>query len=147
MGSFMSIYRRLLSRKEEVVILMAGLDAAGKTSILYKLKIGKFVTTIPTIGLNVETVEYRNIRFTVLDVGGQEKVRPLWRHYYKGTRALIFVVDSDDKERLSEAQYELQQMLNAEELKDAALLIFANKQVQNPEIHVIHFKFKLLSAR
>ncbi len=44
---------------------MVGLDAAGKTTILYKLKLGEVVTTIPTIGFNVETVEYKNISFTV----------------------------------------------------------------------------------
>ena len=55
---------------------MVGLDAAGKTTILYKLKLGEVVTTIPTIGFNVETVEYKNISFTVWDVGGQDKVRP-----------------------------------------------------------------------
>lgn len=75
---------------------MVGLDAAGKTTILYKLKLGEIVTTIPTIGMyfvglgrvqrltrtgfNVETVEYKNISFTVWDVGGQDKIRPLWRH-------------------------------------------------------------------
>ena len=59
---------------------MVGLDAAGKTTILYKLKLGEIVTTIPTIGFNVETVEYKNISFTVWDVGGQDKIRPLWRH-------------------------------------------------------------------
>ena len=63
-------------------ILMVGLDAAGKTTILYKLKLGEVVTTIPTIGFNVETVDYKNISFTVWDVGGQDKIRPLWRHYY-----------------------------------------------------------------
>ena len=48
-------------------ILMVGLDAAGKTTILYKLKLGEVVTTIPTIGFNVETVEYNNLSFTVWD--------------------------------------------------------------------------------
>ena len=60
--------------KQEMRILMVGLDAAGKTTILYKLKLGEVVTTIPTIGFNVETVEYKNISFTVWDVGGQDKV-------------------------------------------------------------------------
>uniref|UniRef100_A0A493U3V3 ADP ribosylation factor 5 n=1 Tax=Anas platyrhynchos platyrhynchos TaxID=8840 RepID=A0A493U3V3_ANAPP len=63
-----------------------GLDAAGKTTILYKLKLGEIVTTIPTIGFNVETVEYKNICFTVWDVGGQDKIRPLWRHYFQNTQ-------------------------------------------------------------
>ena len=50
-----------------------GLDAAGKTTILYKLKLGEIVTTIPTIGFNVETVEYKNVSFTCWDVGGKDK--------------------------------------------------------------------------
>ena len=107
---------------------MVGLDAAGKTTILYKLKLGEVVTTIPTIGFNVETVEYKNISFSVWDVGGQDKIRPLWRHYYQNTQGLIFVVDSNDRERVEDAREELQKMLNEEELRDAVLLVFANKQ-------------------
>ena len=76
---------------------------AGKTTILYKLKLGEIVTTIPTIGFNVETVEYKKINFTVWDVGGQDKIRPLWRHYFQNTQGLIFVVDSNDRERVSGA--------------------------------------------
>jgi len=109
-------------------ILMVGLDAAGKTTILYKLKLGEIVTTIPTIGFNVETVEYKNINFTVWDVGGQDKIRPLWRHYFQNTQGLIFVVDSNDRERVQEAADELNKMLNEDELRDAAVLVFANKQ-------------------
>lgn len=107
---------------------MVGLDAAGKTTILYKLKLGEVVTTIPTIGFNVETVEYKNICFTVWDVGGQDKIRPLWRHYFQNTEGLIFVIDSNDRERIAEAEQELQSMLREDELRDAILLIFANKQ-------------------
>lgn len=73
---------------------MLGLDAAGKTTILYKLKLNQSVTTIPTVGFNVETVTYKNVKFNVWDVGGQDKIRPLWRHYYTGTQGLVFVVDS-----------------------------------------------------
>jgi len=107
---------------------MVGLDAAGKTTILYKLKLGEIVTTIPTIGFNVETVEYKNISFTVWDVGGQDKIRPLWRHYFTNTQGLIFVVDSNDKERIVEAAAELKKMVGEDELKDSAVLVFANKQ-------------------
>ncbi|KAI9779113.1 MAG: hypothetical protein M1816_003736 [Peltula sp. TS41687] len=115
--------------KKEMRILMVGLDAAGKTTILYKLKLGEIVTTIPTIGFNVETVEYKNIQFTVWDVGGQDKIRPLWRHYFQNTQGIIFVVDSNDRDRIApEARDELQRMLNEDELKNALLLVFANKQ-------------------
>jgi len=114
--------------KKEMRILMLGLDAAGKTTILYKLKLGEVVSSVPTIGFNVETVEYKNIKFTVWDVGGQDKIRLLWRHYYQNTQGLIFVVDSSDKERVELAKEELQRMLGEEELRDAVLLVFANKQ-------------------
>ncbi|KAJ6982509.1 ADP-ribosylation factor family protein [Populus alba x Populus x berolinensis] len=125
--SFTKLLGRLFSKKE-MRILMVGLDAAGKTTILYKLKLGEIVTTIPTIGFNVETVEYKNISFTVWDVGGQDKIRPLWRHYFQNTQGLIFVVDSNDRDRVGEARDELHRMLNEDELRDAVLLVFANKQ-------------------
>ena len=63
-------------------------------------KVGEVVSTIPTIGFNVETVEYKNISFNVWDVGGQDKIRLLWRHYYTNTQGLIYVVDSNDRERI-----------------------------------------------
>merc|ERR1712124_7143 len=118
---------RMISTKEQR-ILMVGLDAAGKTTILYKLKLGEVVTTIPTIGFNVETVEYKNISFTVWDGGGQDKIQPLWRHYYQNTQGLIFVIDSNDRDRIEDAREELTKMLNEEEMRDAVLLVFANKQ-------------------
>lgn len=80
------------------------------------------------LGFNVETVEYKNISFTVWDVGGQDKIRPLWRHYYQNTQGLIFVVDSNDSDRIDAARDELHRMLNEDELRDAVLLVFANKQ-------------------
>ena len=125
--SLSRIWERMFGKKE-MRILMVGLDAAGKTTILYKLKLGEVVTTIPTIGFNVETVEYKNISFTVWDVGGQDKIRPLWRHYYQNTQGLIFVVDSNDRDRVDNARDELHRMLNEDELREAILLVFANKQ-------------------
>merc|ERR1711983_210441 len=131
MGNVFATLFKGLFGKKEMRILMVGLDAAGKTTILYKLKLGEIVTTIPTIGFNVETVEYKNISFTVWDVGGQDKIRPLWRHYFQNTQGLIFVVDSNDRERIdgdNGAKDELHRMLQEDELRDAVLLIFANKQ-------------------
>jgi len=132
--AFSKFWSRMFGKKE-MRILMVGLDAAGKTTILYKLKLGEVVTTIPTIGFNVETVEYKNISFTVWDVGGQDKIRPLWRHYYQNTQGIIFVVDSNDRDRIDDskdyehsAKEELNRMLSEDELREAALLVFANKQ-------------------
>merc|ERR1739846_31049 len=122
--TFSSLFKQLFGMKD-MRILMVGLDAAGKTTILYKLKLGEIVTTIPTIGFNVETVEYKNISFTVWDVGGQDKIRPLWRHYFQNTQGLIFVVDSNDRERIGEARDELMRMLAEDELREAVLLILS----------------------
>lgn len=75
---------------KEMRLLMLGLDAAGKTTILYKLKLNQDVTTLPTVGFNVETVTYKNVKFNVWDVGGQDKIRPLWRHYYSGKTSVLW---------------------------------------------------------
>eukprot|EP00435_Cladocopium_sp_Y103_P032698 s548_g8.t1 len=128
MGLFFSKIWAHLQGPKEMRILMLGLDAAGKTTILYKLKFAEVVVTIPTIGFNVETVEYKNINFTVWDVGGQDQIRRLWGHYYRGTNGLIYVVDSADRDRIFQAKEELEKMLGEQEMKDAALLVLANKQ-------------------
>ncbi|KAK7127392.1 hypothetical protein R3I93_020089 [Phoxinus phoxinus] len=128
MGIFFSnLFARLL-KKKEMRLLMVGLDAAGKTTILYKLKLGEVVSSIPTIGFNVETVEYKNIAFTVWDVGGQTVIRGLWRHYYVNTKGLIFVVDTSDHERIEMAAEELKMMMAEDEMRDVVLLVLANKQ-------------------
>jgi ADP-ribosylation factor 1/2 len=128
MGNFSSFFQRLVAKKH-VRILMVGLDGAGKTSILYKLKMGESVATLPTVGFNVESIEHKNVHFTVWDVGGQDKLRPLWRHYYSTTDAIIFVVDSNDRSRVSEARNQLHKMLDDPDLDDAILLVFSNKRV------------------
>ncbi len=97
-------------------------------AILYKMKFNQDVTTIPTVGFNVETVQIEKVKFNVWDVGGQDKIRPLWRHYYTGTQGLIFVIDSSDRARIEEARQELNRILGDKEMEDALLLIFANKQ-------------------
>ncbi|KAK3986794.1 ADP-ribosylation factor family-domain-containing protein [Cladorrhinum sp. PSN332] len=125
--SISSLFGKLFGSKE-VRILMLGLDAAGKTTILYKLKLNQTMTTIPTVGFNVETFTYKNIKFNMWDVGGQDKIRPLWRHYYSGTQGLVFVVDSSDHARIEEAKIELHRIINDREMADCLLLVFANKQ-------------------
>ncbi|CAE7542728.1 ARF3 [Symbiodinium sp. CCMP2592] len=114
--------------KREVCIIMVGLDSAGKTTTLYRLKLGVQVRTLPTVGFNVEKLEYKNIVFTVWDLGGQTRTRQIWQHYYQSTDGLIFVIDSSDRERIEEAHEELMRMLQREEMKDAVLLVMANKQ-------------------
>lgn len=99
MGGILSYFRGLLGQRE-MRILILGLDGAGKTTILYRLQVGEVVTTIPTIGFNVEQVTYKNLKFQVWDLGGQTSIRPYWRCYYSNTDAIIYVVDSADKDRI-----------------------------------------------
>ncbi|CBX98686.1 similar to ADP-ribosylation factor 6 [Plenodomus lingam JN3] len=144
MGASISKMMAKIFGAKEMRLLMLGLDAAGKTTILYKLKLDQDVTTIPTVGFNVESVTYKNTKFNVWDVGGQDKIRPLWRHYFSGmlgrdrtvpgmqvskrTQGLIFVIDSNDRDRIDEARTELTRIIQDREMKDALLLVFANKQ-------------------
>ncbi|XP_076469873.1 uncharacterized protein LOC143300196 [Babylonia areolata] len=116
-------------RNDPARILMVGLDAAGKTTILYKIKLNEVVTTIPTIGFNVETVTpVKGLTFTVWDVGGQDKIRPLWRHYYENSQGMLYVVDSADKERLAESRDELHGVLQSDEMRGVPVVVLANKQ-------------------
>ena len=128
MGAIQSIFNTLFKLKRDVRILMVGLDAAGKTTILYKLKLGENINTIPTIGFNVEQVVYKNLSFTMWDVGGQDKIRALWRHYYSGCEGIIYVVDSLDRDRMALTRDTLKHMLGDDELRNAHVLVLANKQ-------------------
>ncbi|KAJ0179612.1 hypothetical protein K1T71_005324 [Dendrolimus kikuchii] len=127
MGGLFSYFRGLLGARE-MRILILGLDGAGKTTILYKLQVGEVVTTIPTIGFNVEQVTYKNLKFQVWDLGGQTSIRPYWRCYYGNTDAIIYVVDSADRDRIGISKDELVHMLREEELANAILVVLANKQ-------------------
>jgi len=92
------------------------------------MKIGEVLHTMPTVGFNVEQVKHRNIEFTIWDVGGQDKIRALWKYYYQGTDGLVFLVDSNDTDRMELAAEELAHLLGQNELRDAVVLVLANKQ-------------------
>jgi ADP-ribosylation factor protein 1 len=130
MGLAFSTFGRLFCKKETRIVML-GMDAAGKTTILYKLRLGEVKTTIPTIGFNVETLTYSGkslVSFTAWDVGGRDKIRSLWRHYFKDMSAIVYVVDSNDRDRIEEAADELDRTLSELELEGLPLLVFANKQ-------------------
>jgi small GTP-binding protein len=113
-------------KKERIVML--GLDNAGKTSILYKLKLGEDIQTTPTIGFNVETIKKNGIVLNVWDLGGQQKIRSLWAHHLKDAIGLIFVIDSNDQSRFDESIRELTQLLKDAQLAKAHVLVLLNKQ-------------------
>ncbi|CAJ0938672.1 unnamed protein product [Ranitomeya imitator] len=113
---------------EEHKVIIVGLDNAGKTTILYQFLMNEVVHTAPTIGSNVEEIVMRNTHFLMWDIGGQETLRATWNSYYSNTEFVILVIDSTDRERLPETRDELYKMLAHEDLQNAAVLIFANKQ-------------------
>lgn len=92
------------------------------------MKIGEAKATVPTVGFNVEEVKYKNLTFDVWDVGGQDRLRPLWRHYYRGASGIIFTVDSSDSDRFEIAKKELHKLMHEAELQYACLCVLANKQ-------------------
>lgn len=130
MGSSLSS----LAAFQALHIVMLGLDSAGKTTVLYRLKFNEFVNTVPTIGFNTERIRLggagasRGISCHFWDVGGQEKLRPLWKPYSRCTDGIVYVVDSVDAERLEEARSELHKITRFSEHQGTPLLVIANKQ-------------------
>ncbi|CAH2292552.1 ADP-ribosylation factor 5C [Pelobates cultripes] len=127
MGQLFAKLMSIFGNREHKVIIV-GLDNAGKTTILYQFLMNEVVHTAPTIGSNVEEIVIRNTQFLMWDIGGQETLRATWNSYYSNTEFVILVIDSTDRERLPETREELYKMLAHEELRDAAVLVFANKQ-------------------
>ncbi|XP_061182432.1 uncharacterized protein LOC133190756 [Saccostrea echinata] len=133
MGRFLSKFKSICEfckTETPTKILLLGLDEAGKSTILYKIKFKNIcLTTIPTIGHNEETLKpIKGITFNVVEVGGHVKVRPLWRHYCQNTEGLIYVVDSSDRERIAESQKELFDILDIDEMRGVPVIVMANKQ-------------------
>ncbi|XP_062034230.1 ADP-ribosylation factor-like protein 14 [Lepus europaeus] len=116
-------------RAKQAQILLLGLDSAGKSTLLYKLKLDKDIATIPTIGFNVEMLELeKSLSLTVWDVGGQEKMRTVWSYYCENTDGLVYVVDSSDKQRLEKSRKEFEHILKNEHIQHVPVVLLANKQ-------------------
>jgi len=118
-------------KKKKRKILILGLDDAGKTTTIYRLKQNTIVNTISTIGFNVEKIEYNSLTLIVWDLSGQRAKRPLWTYYSADVDGIVFVVDSADEKRLTGtdgAKYELETFLSDIKAQDMPLLVLANKQ-------------------
>jgi ADP-ribosylation factor protein 1 len=110
-------------------IIVLGLDNAGKTAILYSLKLGEAMPyTVPTIGFNLEEIHIGKLNVKMWDIGGQDKIRALWPHYFVQTDAVAFVIDSNDRDRFDIAKKELHTLISHKELTGKPFLILANKQ-------------------
>lgn len=133
MGKNSSLLDALPSTQGTLHIVMLGLDSAGKTTALYRLKFDQYLNTVPTIGFNCEKIKgtvgkAKGINFLVWDVGGQEKLRPLWKSYTRCTDGIVFVLDSVDVERMEEAKMELIRTAKSPDNSGVPILVLANKQ-------------------
>ena len=128
MGFILSKILDFFSRsRNNFKIIILGIQNAGKTTILYRLSIGQLVKTTPTIGSNVEEISYNNVKLQAWDLGGQESARSMWNIYYANTDAVIYVIDTHD-ETYDDSKAQFYKLLENETLKNAVILIYANKQ-------------------
>jgi len=139
-----------MTRKEEFHILIIGLDMAGKTTVLERLKTlytdysGLEPTQIlPTVGLNIARFETKNIPLVFWDLGGQASLRSIWEKYYADTHAILFVVDASQIERIEEAKAVLDRTLGNTDLLGAPLLVIANKQDETGAVGGVELKERL----
>ncbi|EFO21741.1 hypothetical protein LOAG_06746 [Loa loa] len=126
--SFTADNRIHMGSNVDIRLVILGLDGAGKTTILYKLKSDECRQLTTTVGFNVETIQYKNFKLTMWDVGGVPKLRRLWKHYFMNTQALVFVIDSSCPSRFGEAQNELAKIFAERELADACFLVILNRR-------------------
>ena len=117
-----------IEKKQEFKISMFGLNDSGKTKILYLLKFGEEITTIPTIGFNVEIIDMGDKNLAIFDLGGHKQIRALWHHYLNNINGLIWVYDISNNETFEESQNELKKILDDSQInQNTPLLIYANK--------------------
>jgi ADP-ribosylation factor protein 1 len=127
---FSSLFQKIFGQKlKDKKICLIGLDGAGKTTVLSYFRFNEAPgATVPTIGFNVETLEIGGCSICVWDIGGQDKIRKLWHHYYENTNGVIFVVDSLDRDRMGEARDELRKVMEHDAMVGVPVLVYANKQ-------------------
>ena len=132
---FYGLYKYLFS-KTEFHVLILGIDKAGKTTLLEKLKSVYSNLEglppdriVPTVGLNIGRVEVLNTKLVFWDLGGQPGLRSIWEKYYEEAHAVVFVIDAACPSRFEDSKSALEKVLRHEDLQGAPLLILANKQV------------------
>ncbi|PAV15182.1 P-loop containing nucleoside triphosphate hydrolase [Pyrrhoderma noxium] len=114
------------SKNAEVCVV--GLQASGKTSFVNVLGSGQWTEdVIPTVAFNLRKVRKGNVTMRVWDVAGQPKFRSMWERYCKGNDAIVFVVDSTDRDTFDTARFELHSLLSSSQLQGVPLLVLGNK--------------------
>ena len=136
MYTLLSGLYKYLTEKDEYFVLILGLDNAGKTTFLESAKtrltpnykganLSKITTTV---GMNLGKIDVGGVRLNFWDLGGQEELQALWDKYYAECHAIIYVVDSGDRERVEESKQAFDKMIKNENIKGVPLLVAANKQ-------------------
>lgn len=124
-----------MARKDELNVLVIGLDKAGKTTVLEKIK-GMYSDLpgmdpdkiLPTVGLNVGKIDFSSSKKLIMwDLGGQPGLRNIWDKYYADCHAILFVVDASEPDRFEEAKEALDKPLGSRDTFGAPLLVLANK--------------------
>lgn len=108
-------------------VLMLGLDSSGKTSISQSLLNRGIDQVTPTLGFNIETIQWEGFNVDIWDIGGQSTLRAFWNNYFESTDVLIWVVDVADVQRLDESWKELESVLKCQGIQGSSLLIWINK--------------------
>ena len=122
------VYHKMYSLfYEPKFVLVCGLDNAGKTCLLNTLQ-NIQAPTVPTLGFNAETIQIGYATVQVFDMCGQDTQRDGWQAFFKHANALVYVVDSNDVERIYESGTELGKIRNHKEFPEVPILILANKQ-------------------
>ncbi|KAL2367839.1 hypothetical protein RJ035_005025 [Blastomyces gilchristii] len=124
----LSILRKArLKDKEMRILMLRGLDNAGKTTIVKRIMNEDITTVSPTLGFIIKSIDFQGYKLNIWDVGGQKTLRSYWRNYFEKTDALIWVVDATDRLRIDDCREELAGLLQEERLMGASLLVFLNK--------------------
>ncbi|EAR98989.1 ADP-ribosylation factor(Arf)/Arf-like (Arl) small GTPase family protein (macronuclear) [Tetrahymena thermophila SB210] len=113
--------------KKNGKILFLGLDNAGKTTLLRRLKDGRLVQHDPTLGSHTEELVLGNIRFKAFDLGGHEAVRKTWKNYFASIDGIVYLVDSSDRARFEESKIEFNKIIQTKELEKVPIVILGNK--------------------
>ena len=109
-------------------VLLLGVDGVGKTTLLYQLKLNEKIQTLPTIGFNVEEIIHKNKKICIFDLGGGEKIIPLWKHYFQESKCIIYVIDIGDKSRLEYYIKAFDMLLKQhQDFRNIPIIIFGNK--------------------
>ncbi|XP_024538098.1 ADP-ribosylation factor 1 isoform X3 [Selaginella moellendorffii] len=131
--------------RKKIVIVLLGLDSSGKSTLLAKLRKEKFTSVLPTCGFSCKKWKIQDFAVYVFDLGGRKGFRGIWPHYFAEAYGAIFVLDSNDKARFSEAKEELHNAVSNTYLAGKPVLVVANKQGPGSAMRFDDIKFSLRS--